>query len=89
MASGCVCLATDCPHGPADLISDGRNGILLPLHASTRAWVDTIAGLLEDPERCRQLADQALQVRQRYSEASLRDHFLEAVGPLVSPPVGG
>ena len=51
--------------------------------------MDTIAGLLEDPERCRQLADQALQVRQRYSEASLRDHFLEAVGPLVSPPVGG
>ena len=89
MASGCVCLATDCPHGPADLIADGRNGILLPLHASTRVWVDTIAELLEDPERCRQLADQALQVRQRYSEASLRDHFLEAVGPLVSPPVGG
>jgi glycosyltransferase involved in cell wall biosynthesis len=83
MASGCVCLAADCPHGPADLITHGRNGMLLPLQASTAAWVEAIAGLLEDPERCQQLADQALQVRQRYSEATLRDHFLEAVAPLV------
>ncbi|MEP0564445.1 MAG: glycosyltransferase, partial [Paracoccaceae bacterium] len=29
MASGCACIAYDCPTGPADLIEDGVNGLLV------------------------------------------------------------
>lgn len=32
MASGCACVSYDCTAGPSDLIDDGKNGFLVPLH---------------------------------------------------------
>ena len=83
MANGCVCLASDCPHGPADLIEHGRNGMLLPRHAWPDQWRDALADLLMDPERCRGLADRALAVRNRYSEHQLRSRFVHALDQLL------
>ncbi|BEV35537.1 glycosyltransferase [Synechococcus sp. M16CYN] len=82
MATGCVCVASDCPHGPADLIEHKRNGMLLPRHARANKWTETLAGLLMDQERCQALADAACQVRERYSESKLRMRFLQAMDQL-------
>ena len=79
MAAGCVCIASDCPTGPADLIDDGRNGRLLAEQASTTNWIQALEGLLSDPSQRRSLAREACQVRQRFSEARLRRDFLDAL----------
>ena len=79
MAAGCVCIASDCLTGPADLIDDGLNGLLLAEQASTTDWVDGLGGLLSDPSQRQSLAEQACRVRQRFSEERLRRDFLDAL----------
>jgi len=82
MAAGCACIASDCLTGPADLIRDGHNGLLLPSSATADDWVEAIAGLLADPLRRRQLGERATAVRERYAAEHLRRDCLEALRPL-------
>ena len=45
MASGLICIATDCPTGPRDLIDDGVNGFLVPvgdIQALTKAILNVV-----------------------------------------------
>lgn len=83
MASGCCCVASDCPQGPAELIRDGVNGRLLPNDANPDAWADVVSELLADAGQRRRLADGALEVRQRFSEVCLRRRFMSEVSQLV------
>jgi len=48
MASGVVVVATDCPSGPAEIISDGVNGILVP-PADEKKLAEAMLRLLKDP----------------------------------------
>ncbi len=79
MAAGCACIASDCLTGPADLISHGENGLLLPVEATAEDWVDAISGLLRDPDRRRWMGEKALRVREQYGEQRLRRDCLEAM----------
>jgi len=83
MASGCCCVSSDCPQGPAELIRDGVNGRLLPNDANPQTWADVVSGLLVDSEERRRLACRALEVRQRFSEGRLRQCFMSGVLQLV------
>lgn len=79
MAAGCACVAADCSTGPADLIRDGDNGLLLPSTAAPDAWVAAVRGLLVDPQTRDRLGQNARLVRENYSEVGLRRHFLHAL----------
>ena len=83
MASGCCCISSDCPQGPAELICDGVNGRLLPNDANPETWAELVSVLLTDPEQRRRLADGALDVRRRFSEERLRRCFMSGVSQLV------
>ena len=83
MASGCCCVSSDCPQGPAELIRDGINGRLLPNDANPNTWADVVSELLADAGQRRRLADGALEVRQRFSEERLRRRFMSEVSQLV------
>ena len=83
MASGCCCVSSDCPQGPAELIRDGVNGRLLPNDANPQTWADVVSALLVDSDRRRRLACRALEVRQRFSEGRLRQCFMSGVLQLV------
>ena len=83
MASGCCCVSSDCPQGPAELIRDGVNGRLLPNDANPETWAEVVSMLLADANQCRRLADAALDVRQRFSEERLRRCFMSSVSQLV------
>jgi glycosyltransferase involved in cell wall biosynthesis len=48
MALGCPVVATDCPHGPREILQDGALGPLVPLHG-VGALADAIAKVLSDP----------------------------------------
>ena len=53
-----VPVATDCPHGPAELLGDGAYGRLVPV-GNAEAFGDALAATLSeprDPERLRQRA---------------------------------
>ena len=83
MASGCCCISSDCPQGPAELICDGVNGRLLPNDANPETWAELVSELLTDSEQRRRLADGALDVRRRFSEERLRRCFMSGVSQLV------
>jgi glycosyltransferase involved in cell wall biosynthesis len=74
MAAGCPFVGYRIA-GTADLVTDGRDGVLAPV-ADTAALADAIAALIADPSRCRALAAAGGDlVRSRYD-------FREAVARL-------
>ena len=83
MAAGCCCVAVDCPQGPADLISDGLNGRLIPFEASDHHWVEELEKLLINPALKEALALKAREVRERYAPAALKGCLLQALDQVV------
>ena len=49
MAMGTAVVATDCPHGPAEIITDGLNGRLVPVR-NPKALARVIDEVLADPK---------------------------------------
>lgn len=82
MASGCCCIAADCPQGPAELIQDEVNGCLIPEPASAQLWINTIDGLLRMPSRQERLGAAAQDIRGRYDPERLASSFIEAIDSL-------
>ena len=56
MAAGCPVVSTDCPHGPREILADGRYGILVPM-ADPVALADAIEAMLERPTPADRLAE--------------------------------
>jgi len=48
MACGCPIVSTDSPHGPREILADGRFGHLVPM-GEPRALADAIARMLDHP----------------------------------------
>lgn len=98
MAHGCVPIAYDVRYGPADLIQDGRNGLLVP-SGDERGLARALERLAEmPPERVAALRREAQRAARRYSEdaviarwereidAARRRHSRELAPPLA--PLG-
>jgi len=74
MASGMACVALDCPSGPAAVIRDHVDGLLVAA-GDTQALSESIIRLLLDlPLRLR-LGDQARQVTTRFSWDTMVEHY--------------
>jgi glycosyltransferase involved in cell wall biosynthesis len=85
MASGCACLAIDCPTGPAELLEHDHNGWLLSADAGVSDLEAALEALIEDPVRRRRLGQGAQAVRQRFAEATIRRQFLGTLAPWLEP----
>ena len=62
LASGCACVSTDCDFGPSELIRDGDNGFLVPVH-DTDAMAKKICLLLDDDTICQRFSKRAQLIR--------------------------
>lgn len=59
MGEGTPVVSTDCPHGPGEIIENGRNGLLVP-PADEKALADALLRVLNDEKLRASLAEAAL-----------------------------
>ena len=63
MAMGLPCISTDCPcGGPSELISDGKNGVLVPVNDSS-ALEKAIISLLSNTKKRQMIGYEAIKVQ--------------------------
>lgn len=74
MAMGTAVIATDCPHGPAEIISDGRNGLLVP-PADVKALASAMVRLGEDEALRRALAEAGRERSADFSAARIAGQY--------------
>jgi glycosyltransferase involved in cell wall biosynthesis len=84
MSKGMAAVAFDCPTGPADIIEDHRNGILVPLK-DLDALADGIIEMIEDEELRRRCAAAAVETASRYTMEQIGPHWDELLRELPSP----
>jgi glycosyltransferase involved in cell wall biosynthesis len=72
MSKGMGIVSFDCPTGPADIVDDHHNGILVP-HQDVEGLATAIRELVEDEELRRRTAAAAIETARHYT--------IEAIGP--------
>lgn len=75
MGMGLAVVSFDCPHGPAELITHGEDGLLVPA-GDTDALTTALRELITKPELRDRLGERAVR--------SARAHDLEHIGPVWS-----
>lgn len=82
MSYGVPVLSTDCPTGPADIIRDGVDGVLISLDSGVEGLRDGLLCLMMQDSLRNDMARRAVEVRKRFSMhriASMWDVVLESV----------
>ncbi len=74
MACGVPVVATDCPSGPNEIISDGVNGRLVPV-GDPFAMAEAIEGLLDSPDGCRRIARAGRESLDAYGLVAFADRY--------------
>lgn len=87
MATGTPVVATDCPHGPAEIIRDGENGLLVP-PADPRALAGAMRRVLTDPALAARLAERGSARAQDFHISRIGAEYGAMLRALVAPSGG-
>jgi glycosyltransferase involved in cell wall biosynthesis len=79
MACGLPVVSFDCPRGPSDIITPGRDGVLVPPE-DVDALAAALSDLLADPARRRAYAGAAVQTARAYEPASIGEQWRALLG---------
>ena len=92
MHCGVPVVSTDCPYGPGEIITNGRDGLLSPLaddeRVTVRSYADALLQLIEDPALRHRMGREALQRAQRYAPdriAAEYERLIEQLSANLSP----
>ena len=75
MASGTPCVSSRCEIGPEELISDGENGLLVPVEDAA-ALSDAVLRILRDDALSAFLSRHALSIRRTHDIGTITDQWL-------------
>ena len=81
MSCGLPCVSFDCPHGPADIIDNGKNGILVE-NGNTDKLATAMELLINDEEKRTTMGQQAQEIVQKYSPDSIMKMWTELFNQL-------
>ena len=90
MACGLPAVSFDCPSGPAEIVRDGIDGLLVPAEGVTQLAA-AMQRLMEDEPTRRRMGKQARDVATRYSEQRMFARWEELIDSLpghAEPPAG-
>ncbi len=79
MAAGLCPVAFDCQSGPAEIIRDGENGLLVP-NGDVTALAESLSRILGDDVLRSRLASEARKVRERFSVERYFEQWNELLG---------
>lgn len=74
MACGCPVVSTDCPHGPSEIIEQGRSGLLVPV-GDHRAMAEALLRVLTEPGLAESLRAGGLKRVEHFSLPRFMDAF--------------
>ncbi|GAA2343560.1 glycosyltransferase family 4 protein [Streptomyces caniferus] len=74
MRCGVPVVSTDCPLGPAEIIHDGTDGLLVP-RGDGRALSGALLRLIEDPQLRHTMAEAALESSHRYDPEPIAERY--------------
>ncbi|WP_435603352.1 glycosyltransferase family 4 protein [Streptomyces sp. bgisy130] len=83
MRCGVPVVSTDCPLGPAEIIHNGENGLLVP-RGDGPALTDALLELIEAPQRRREMAAAARESSHRYDPEPIAERYERLFGELRS-----
>lgn len=83
MACGLPVISFDCPSGPREIITDGRDGLLIEA-GNVQALQEAMQALMGDSDRRRQLAGNAPQVLERFSEQRIKGQWLSLIEDVMN-----
>ncbi|NIJ19303.1 glycosyltransferase involved in cell wall biosynthesis [Sphingomonas naasensis] len=83
MAMGCAAISTDCDYGPGEIITQGENGILVPVN-DAEALAAALETLIADDALRARLAMRALAVRTRLSADVVRQDWRALTDSIAS-----
>lgn len=82
MSCGLPVIAFNCPYGPNDLITDGKNGYLVD-NRDFDTFADKICKLIENPELCKTMGQSAILSSQRYMDRQIMPLWSQLFNRLV------
>ena len=82
MSKGLPVVSFDCPRGPGEIISDGRDGVLVPPE-DVAALGDALADLIEDEPRRRRLAEAGRETARAYDPSVIGRRWESLVRELL------
>ena len=70
MSSGLPVVSFDCPYGPAGIITDGRDGFLVP-PGDIQTFADRLGQLMEDDDLRHAMSQRAIISSQHFSDVKM------------------
>ncbi|HSD81667.1 MAG TPA: glycosyltransferase family 4 protein, partial [Solirubrobacteraceae bacterium] len=83
MSKGVPVVSFDCPRGPAEIISDGVDGLVVP-DGDVPALADGLLRLIGDDDARRRMGAAALQTARRYDAAAVAARWERLLGELAA-----
>jgi glycosyltransferase involved in cell wall biosynthesis len=75
MHCGVPVIATDCPHGPGEIITHGSDGVLVPLDAGVPGYAEALDRLMSDRELRARLAARAVRRAADFAPARVAERY--------------